>query len=962
MASLSQWSNYDYNGAIFVFGRIDKTLTAKWNEITLVKMSVDSSSNYLYSTAIKSIPYTQDNTNNTQCKVFNINTFQHRISDTSKYQYSSGSHTCYLAFYSKTGSSESLIASTSVIIYVHASLSTPTISLDENNGIINVSRSYTYNSPRYYIEIRRKDRNKINPNISWQDKDYIHTVIMKGIEGGKYNEGIPHTAFMTRGEASIAGSTHNSSNNTSIINPMCVENKVVDSDKNDLYYNLNNSISLMSTSSSSPTTVYINTDIPYTSTNGVSEQYFKFTSPSAGMYHFYQKNIDEKIDLRCTLYSDSNYENYLASDDDSGTNYAFDLYYVMKGSETVFIKIYDYSKNGLSTNLRIEKANIDTTFNSFTTYTMAANSKQTGSFYASKAGYITLYPAKRKPGKLRINGIDTWNCLDCKTPYYVIQVNSGTNYFFIENQDSAETKFLFTNVHSDVDFQPYWRVNAISSFKACVVFDDSTIQSQHEDICMAQVNDALTRLSNIISETSGNQINFEITNLGVSKLYVKETIEATKYSSTIYYAPVTKGTIYRVSYNHAKLYYGTSYSSLGSAISGTSSYIWYEDVGYNVGIDENTLVVGDNTSGYYVKSSEAFTLEAVSESSECSSNYNSEYSGTYNMTIRFGLDGTTWMGNQGIATSGQIKNGGTSADYNGQGQWINWLYYNSSLGVSWSYAIINVDTSDIFESLYHVIHEEMAQSLGIGDDCYSHEESIHWDPEYANPDYYTGIDKTILDFAYKSNKNGYTQFDLCNEYDLPITLFREYSEYNSSTRSFQFRLKDANGDWLLRSGEYDIYAWCTTPGSNGGSIGGSSYSDGWDDDPYSFRSSPITLTVEGGWYWSDYNIDMKKGLKVTDVPYTVWNSFCDAVAEVMGTGTMPSNSETYGTASGQSFSVAIEKAKATENDKTLYAQRFNIVNYIINQKVTTNIDIQYSLTSQVLAEYLIKLQDCRNLM
>lgn len=954
-----EWNNYDYNGAIFVFGRVDNSVTSHWASVTKVMMSVDSSSNYVYSADIKEIPYTQktkfdgsDCANNTACKVFNINTFTHRTSENTPYQFSSGTHTCYLRFfYTSTA-----YAQVSVSVAVHASLSTPTVTIDEENGVVNVSRSQTSGSPRYYIEIRRKDRSKVNPTITWQDKDYIHTVVMKGIEGGKYNEGIPHTGFMVRGTGSIAGS------NLKIEPPIQTF-----ADK----ANENSGIMLLSSVQTEPTVVGCDVDIPFTSTKGQYYSYYVFTAPATALYHFTQ---DDGPDLACGLYSDSSYANRLAYHDDIGNgNRSFSLLYSMSKGQTVYIRINDYSGNGSTVNLKINTVATQSV-SAFMPYTIAPHTAVQLSFYSSSNGYITLYPAKKATGLFVSEAQTAGN----KTPYYVLKAVSGTNKYGIYNSSSETITYWVTDVHSDIDYQPYWRVNPISKFKACVVFDNAEIEKKYSEYCMAQVEDALTRLSSIISETSGNSVTFDITNEGVSKLYVTETIEASSQtgryvnssnkivsnsSYTLYYAAVSKDSIYRVSYEHDALYYATSVStSTGTTkISDSSSYLWYEDIGGDYGADENTLVVQNNASGYYVVSNSPFTLERVVSSSDCSQAYHDEYANSYNITVRFGVDGTTWMGNQGVATS---HNGGYSADINGQGQWINWLYYDSQYGVAWSYAIINVDNSDLFETIFHVIHEEIGQSLGIGDDCYSHEESIHWDPEYANPDWYTGIDRTILDFAYNSDKNGYTQFDLCNEYDLPVTLFKEYSNYNSSTRTYQFRLKDAAGNWLLRSGEYDVYAWCAGMGTSGGSIAGSG-NDGWDDDPYSLRSTAVSFTVQGGWYWLDYGIDMKNGskkLKVSDVHHTIWNSFVDSVADVMGSGTIPNDSINYGSAANLSFSDGIVKAKSTDSDKTLYAQQFNIINYIINAKVTTGIGIQKSLTSQVFAEYMEKLQDCRNLM
>lgn len=952
-------SNYDYNGIIFVFGRVDSSITPDWANVTKVMMSIDSSSNFVYSADIKEIPYTQktnfdgsDCVNNTACKIFNINTFTHRASENIKYQFSSGTHTCYLRFfYTSTD-----YAQTSVTLVVHASLSTPTITVDEENGIVNVERSSKYGSPRYYIEVRRKDRNKVNQMISWQDKDYIHAVIMKGIEGGKYNEGIPHTGLMPRSNESIAGSK---------LKTGTLIQKYADKSSK------NNDIMLLSSAENEIAEVTCDTDIPFTSTKGVSKQHFVFAAPATAVYHFTQENGP---DLCCYLYSDSDFTDMLTYHDDIGDgNNSFSLFYSMSKGQVVYIEIYDYSKNGETINLRINTTTTQSV-TSFSPCTIAPHSAIQLSYYSNSDGYITLYPAKKAAGLVVSEALTNGS----KTPYYTLTVSSGTNKYGVYNSSSEAITYWLTDLHSGIDYQPYWRVNPINKFNACVVFDNAEIEEEYGKYCIAQVADALSRLANIISETSGNMITFKITNKGVSKLYVTETINASSQagryvngsnkivsdgSSTLYYATVSKDSIYRVNYEHGGLYYAKyiSTSTLVTKISADSSYLWYEDIGGNYGADENTLIVKNNASGYYVISNSMFSLEKVASSSECSQAYHDEYAYDYNITIRFGLDGTTWMGNQGVATS---HNGGYSADTNGQGQWINWLYHDSKYGVEWSYAIINVDNSDLFETICHVIHEEIGQSLGIGDDCYSHEESIHWDPEYANPDWYTGIDRTILDFAYNSDKNGYTQFDLCNEYDLPIILFREYSEYNSGAGSYQFRLKDAAGNWLLRSGEYDVYSWCAGIGTDGGSIAGSG-NDGWDDAPYSLRSAAVSFTVQGGWYWLDYGIDMKNGskkLKVSDVSYTVWNSFVDAVADVMGSGTIPNDSANYGSAANLSFSDGITRAKLTDTDKILYAQKFNIINYIINAKVPTGIEIQKSLTSQVFAEHMEKLQDCRNLM
>ena len=951
---LSAWSNYDYNGTIFVFGRIDSTLTPNWDAITKVMMSVDTSDNYNYSSDIKSIPYMQtDNDNNTEHKVFNINTYQHRISDAVPYQFSSGMHNCYLRFYS----GNTLITSANVTIRVHSTLNKPTVTLDEETGTVKLTRSSTSGSPRYYMEIRRANRSIINSEYTAEEKDYIHTVVMKGIEGGKYNEGIPHTGFMKRGESTISGSSKAIVNKTGISQMGLLSN--------------DNGAALMNNDMSTPTVVSNNIDISYTYA-GSNSTYYKFTAIDAAVYTF---SSMPGVDLRCEVYSDSGYSHSMGRDDDSGENMSFLLSLQLFAGQTVYVELYDFTKDdSISTTWRINKGQ-SFTFSPFTGYELGPLSSATFSCYSSSLSYVTFYSEKRNPA-LCITGStsDWWTTSTGRTPYAVARLPAGqTSIVTVTNKSTSPLKFYHTQQHSDVDYQPYWRINPIQSYSVGVVFDNAEIMSEYGEVCMAQVNDAITRLTAIISETSGTSIVSTPKNLGVSKLYVSESVTPSELTSryinssnkiasdsekTLYYATVNAGSIYRVSYNHSDLFYGTrnTTGTTLSIISGSSNYIWYEDVGYNVGVDENTVVVSDSAGGYYIFSNEPFILERVTGWSDCMDAYNEEF-GDYNILVRFGLDGTTWFGNQGIATSGSLKSGGNSADINGQGKWGNYIYYNSSLGLSWSYATINVDTANIFESLFHVIHEEIAQSLGIGDDCYSHEESIHWDPEYSNPDYYTGIDRNILNFSYAKDKNGYTQFELCNEFDLPVTLFREYSDYDSTAGGFLFHLKDPGGNWLLRSGTYEIYAWCAGQGANKIEY------DGWDNDPYSLRSEPITFTVSGGWYWDDYGIDMKSGLQTSSVPYTVWNAFIDAVAEVMGNGTIPADSENYGSAAGLPFSEGIEKAKATESNKTLYAQRFNIVNYIIcNSGANTGIGIQKSLLSQVYAEYMIKLQDCRNML
>lgn len=1028
---LNQYSTYDYNGVIFIFGAIDKDLTTDWSSITRVTLSVDGTNEY-YSAQIKNIQVTETtNPNNSERKVFNINTYTHRVADTTNYQFSSGTHNCTLRFYADSVHK----VSATVTVKVHATLATPTVSYNATTGDLIVSRSQRTSDTRYFLEIRRRDRSIINPTFTAEEKDYAHTVAMRGLEGGKYNEGSPHTSFLRYPEdGTTAGSE---------LDPVTTP----------LASLLDNTNSTgedpvpLSLNSPAPDSLALDTVTTLTWTRSGS-QYFTIDVPGPGLYS-----------VELLSYTTTSCYLYLYSSADFTGDYVYSsISYgaspVVKATTAGTLSLEVYSGPGSCT-LVVKPA-------------MAANISPDSAIYipAYSSAILTMASSYGPVNKLSFSTPDVLIAAEsslvdnvpitCISGRFMAWLRTDQTYTYndlVVTNRSGTTQYVYIGNgltgDSVYDTEPYLRINDITkkTFNCLLAFDEQAIYDEYGKRVESYVVDALSLITNAIATIRGVSMvtptpvvlqdcilnrcmqpswstlgSYEIISnkisasqyysllyikvqageriMGTSTLYLAEsltegsaairlypgddgcytidtagyllyesyqgsytptvfkanTVNATK-SGSLYYIKVNAGTAYRVSRNHDTLYWGTSISK-SNTITGSSDRVWYETV-YNTTVDSCSLVVGDNAySTTYIVSSSPFYLEAIMDCWEAQEYYNTVFD-SYAMVVRIGLDGTLWMGGQGVATS---KGHGTSADINGEGVWYTYRYYEPSGGVSWSMANIALDASDLVESISHVIHEEMAQSLGVGNDCYSHEESIHWDPAYANPDYYTGIDYKIWQILLAKDYNGYNNWQLLNELDLPALFFKEYTEYSSSAGGYVFKTKDPTGRSKLRSGTYDVYAWCAqhVSRSNGGDQYGS-----WDQDPYSLRSTPLTITVEGGWYWSDHGVNMAKGLLVSDVPYTVWNSFVDATSTVMGSGSIPAEPTNYGSGAGLPFDQAIQFAKCsgeTPEGRTLYAQRFNIVNYIINASIPTGIPVQESLLSQVLAEYLVILETNRNNM
>lgn len=210
-------------------------------------------------------------------------------------------------------------------------------------------------------------------------------------------------------------------------------------------------------------------------------------------------------------------------------------------------------------------------------------------------------------------------------------------------------------------------------------------------------------------------------------------------------------------------------------------------------------------------------------------NYYLNNNNSYRIIIRFGKEDTMHL----AGTSGGKPIAG------GQGRWGNYLAYDPYLGVTTSHPAIAVDASQENETIKHVIHEEIMQSLGMGNDSHSQETSLHWDPHWSNPESYVGIDKTILKLVCSKDICGWSSFDFLNKWDTPCILYKDYTGAD-----LVFDVSELN-----ENEEYYAWAWIAREGSGSGIVGGSvtsdfpsasggtaTIADGWDDDPYSVRT------------------------------------------------------------------------------------------------------------------------------
>lgn len=305
------------------------------------------------------------------------------------------------------------------------------------------------------------------------------------------------------------------------------------------------------------------------------------------------------------------------------------------------------------------------------------------------------------------------------------------------------------------------------------------------------------------------------------------------------------------------------------------------------GTNQKAVVIFDNGAGFSQSQKDSYfsivqsALNRLTELTGISfdidyittSDYNSQnyYSTMETLVEKYGI----YQGNEyDYNILIRIGNNSTmQGDWIGQGLWNTWRYPdNPEYGIAVSIANINVDRSADYESVNHVIYEEIYQSFGIGADNYEIPMSIHWDPEYCNPESYSGYDAEIMKFIYSQDMCGWDSFDFINNVDTPCILFKEYT----GADYYEFDLSKLNPD------EYYAYAWVAGEKSNPGGSGTSEFQywhGGWDDSPYSNKTR-ISFKNSGRPGKFSWDIPKNKG---DDYQVTAeeWNKFQRNVAAVI---------------------------------------------------------------------------------
>lgn len=300
------------------------------------------------------------------------------------------------------------------------------------------------------------------------------------------------------------------------------------------------------------------------------------------------------------------------------------------------------------------------------------------------------------------------------------------------------------------------------------------------------------------------------------------------------------------------------------------------------GWNQKAIVIFDSGAGFSDSNKENYLSIAQSAFNEICEIINSVIGGTFTISVE-SMTSSLYSSDANATVDTYIDTYGAyrSNDYNYnfivrigndytmklndgsfQGFWSCYAWTNyPEWGVSCSMANINVDASKNNESISHVIHEEIYQSFNIGADNFEQPLSIHYDPQFPNPDtYYLSDpydddnlmwDKEVLKFCYSQDMNGWTPIDFINNVDTPCCLLQDTK---ASSGYYEFDLSGLN------SGEYIIYGWVADEGSYepGGGTWSSTASHynwdgGWDDSHYSIKNS-INISISGGkpekWVWS----------------------------------------------------------------------------------------------------------------
>ena len=176
---------WDYDGYIYAF--IDTSNFPNTRYIT-VRFQRSSTTRYINGEQYNSSKYPQ---------FYSLNSINHAVdsqwNSVSSFRLSSGTWT--FSIWAYDNNKNEVFHTNDNTYVIQNTLSTPSITgFNTNTNVLTVNAG-SNSSNRCYLQIEKKTRPSTVNGFTIKQRDYFYTAGMKGIEGGKYWEGIPSTYF-----------------------------------------------------------------------------------------------------------------------------------------------------------------------------------------------------------------------------------------------------------------------------------------------------------------------------------------------------------------------------------------------------------------------------------------------------------------------------------------------------------------------------------------------------------------------------------------------------------------------------------------------------------------------------------------------------------------------------------------------------------------------------------------------
>ena len=177
---------WDYDGYIYAFINASNYSNVKY---VTVRFSKGSTTRYINGEQYNSSKYPQ---------FYSLNSINHAVNSqwnsVSSFRLSSGTWT--FSIWAYDNNKKEVFHTNDNTYVIQNTLSTPSITgFNTNTNVLTVNAG-SNSSNRCYLQIEKKTRPSTVNGFTIKQRDYFYTAGMKGIEGGKYWEGIPATAFV----------------------------------------------------------------------------------------------------------------------------------------------------------------------------------------------------------------------------------------------------------------------------------------------------------------------------------------------------------------------------------------------------------------------------------------------------------------------------------------------------------------------------------------------------------------------------------------------------------------------------------------------------------------------------------------------------------------------------------------------------------------------------------------------